>query len=501
MNSIKVRDIEIRYGDNQKINYIKKVINNNYNLFLSLLGESKVISLIPTNEQGVIYISDFDETFYETVNKVFNNENNKGLLENPELLPAFYIETLIRKNAKKQRSLVQPNPNITDEMLYSIIAYIYFAKTSTFDNFVNYLKEKEETDKILNWLQTETRFDAYNYLLKTTIDYLKQNDFEFLENISGITNMMLTQLFKNIIAQESEIEIELPAITNKDLDNLFNEFLIYINAPKSWKQIYEELKVNGRISFEKQVDNLDRSMCYRDENDILRIIVSTDGTIKSLCSFVHEFMHYIPMQDSTASIQFSISEFPSIFFEKIAAQFLKDKGYSQDIVKKVIRDRNKNNIEIYMKISSLFNDLSSFIHGGPITKNKKVLLWEDNFKAIINTRENITQLIEENEEKVDMSFLEFPKIDISEGVDKECDSLIYSFIQNGLLIISGYQYLLDTYLSDEVLKKSKDDASIISRMINITSNLAEMSLKDIINEFNVQDIIDKSKSSQISRNF
>lgn len=493
MNLIKIKDIEICYDDNQEINYIRNVIENNYNLILSILGESKVISLIPTNDDRVVYISDFDEIFYEVVNQVFNNESNKVLLENPDLLPAFYIETLIRKNANNTMSLVQPNPNVSDEMLYSLIAYIYFTKTSTFDDFVNYLKDKKETDKILNWLQTETRFDAYNYLLKTTTDYLSQNDFDFLQNISGITNIILTQSLSNVLTQQSETEIELPTITIQKFDNLFNEFLIYINAPKSWKQAYDELKSSGRISFEKQVEDLDASMCYRDDNDVLRILVSTDGTIKCFCSFVHEFIHYIPMQDSMTLTQFSISEFPSIFFEKISAQFLRDKGYKQDIVDKVVRDRNKNNTEIYIGISSLFNDISAFINGGPISRDKKILFWENNFRAIQETREKLAKLMEENGEQVDISFLEAFKIDISKEIDKECDSLIDSFIQNGLLIINGYQYLLDTYLAEEVLKKSNDDTSIIHRMINVTDNLGNMNLKDILAEFNIQGIIDDTK--------
>ena len=497
MNSIKIKGIEIRYDDNQEINYIKNVIENNYNLFLSLLGESKVISLIPTNNDEAIYISDFNETFYEVVNQTFNNEGNQTLLENPDLLPAFYIETLIRKNANNPISLVQPNPNVSDEMLYSLIAYVYFTKKGTFDDFVNYLKEKKETYKIINWLQTETRFDAYNYLLKTTTDYLIQNDFDFLQNISGITNMMLNQSLNNVLAQQPETEIELPTITIQEFDNLFNEFLVYINAPKSWKQTYDELKSSGRISFEKQVEDLDTSMCYRDENDVLRILVSTDGTIKCFCSFVHEFMHYIPMQDSMTLTQFSISEFPSIFFEKISAQFLKDKGYKQDVIDKVVRDRNKNNTEIYTGISSLFNDISAYINGGPISRDKKILFWENNFRAIQETREKLAKLMEENGEQVDISFLEAFKIDIPKEIDKECDSLIDSFIQNGLLVINGYQYLLDTYLAEEVLKKSNDDTSIIPRMVNATENLGNLNLRDILTEFDIQDIMGKSKKVDV----
>ena len=33
MDLIKIKDIKIRYDDNQEIDYIKNVINNNYNLF------------------------------------------------------------------------------------------------------------------------------------------------------------------------------------------------------------------------------------------------------------------------------------------------------------------------------------------------------------------------------------------------------------------------------------------------------------------------------------
>lgn len=493
MNIVKINDIEIRYDNNQEINYIKNVIDKNYNLFLSLLGESKVISLIPTNDDEVVYISDFDETFYEVVNQTFNNDGNKALLESPDLLPTFYIETLIRKNVNNPMSLVQPNLNVSDEMLYSFIAYIYFTKIGTFDDFVNYLKNKKETDKILNWLQTETRFDAYNYLLKTTTDYLTQNDFDFLENISGITNMMLTQSLNNVLAQQPDTEIELPIITIQEFDNLFNEFLVYINAPKSWKQAYDELKSRGRISFEKQFDDLDTSMCYRDDNDILKILVSTDGTIKYFCSFVHEFIHYISMQDSMTLTQFSISEFPSIFFEKISAQFLRDKGYKQDVVDKVVRDRNKNNTEIYIGISSLFYDISAYINDGPISRDKKILFWENNFRAIQETREKLAKLMEKNGEQVDISFLEPSKIDVTKEIDKECDSLIDSFIQNGLLVINGYQYLLGTYLAEEVLKKLSDDTSIIPRMINVTNSLVNMSLKDILIEFNIQEIMDNIK--------
>ena len=91
MDLIKIKDIKIRYDDNQEIDYIKNVINNNYNLFLSLLGESKVISLISTNDDEVVYISDFDKTFYDVVNQTFN-EHEQKCYDYLEAVATFYLD-------------------------------------------------------------------------------------------------------------------------------------------------------------------------------------------------------------------------------------------------------------------------------------------------------------------------------------------------------------------------------------------------------------------------
>lgn len=492
-----IKDIEIQYNDDQieKVNYIINVINKNYNLILEMFGTYRIISLIPTNEENVVYIQNFNDVFYNGINKIFNNDDIKKAYNVPHILSGLYIEMLIRKLKIDSNMLVQSNSSISDEMLETLISYKYFEKNGTFLQFVEYLKTRNDFDVIFDWLKNEIRWDTYNFLLEITVNFLKENDFDFLENLSDITIMMLNQTFNNAITQEPEKEIELPTITMQEFDNLFNEFLGYINAPIRWKQLYDELKHNGRISFEKQVENLDTSMCYRDDNDVLRILVSTDNTIKCFCIFVHEFIHYVTMIDSVTLAQFSISEFPSIFFEKISAQFLKDKGYNEAVIDKVIKDRNENNKDIYIGISSLFNDISAFIKGGPISKDKKILFYEDYFKALKEIRENFAKMMEEMGEQIDMSLLELPKVDISVEVDKECDLLIESFIQNGLLVINGYQYLLDTFLSDEVLKQTTTDSTIISKMIKVTNELCNMKLQNILDLFNMQNILNKNNST------
>lgn len=65
MKTVTINDIEVYYDDSKKakIDYIKKVITNNYNLFLSILGKSPCISLSPTDNENTLYIPDFDNFF------------------------------------------------------------------------------------------------------------------------------------------------------------------------------------------------------------------------------------------------------------------------------------------------------------------------------------------------------------------------------------------------------------------------------------------------------
>ena len=465
---------------------------------MDVLGTSRIISLVPTDEKNTLYIENFDEAFYSIIDKCFNNDTVKQEFNAPNIMSALYVEILLRKLKIKSKVLIQSNSNISDETLDSLIAYKYFEKNGSFSEFVEYLKTRNESDLIFNWLKNEFRWDTYNYLLEITVNYLKEYDFDFLENISDINTMMMNQTVNNIVMQESEQEVELPTITIEELDNLFNEFLKYINAPIKWKQLYDELKNSGRISFEKQTDGLDASNCYRDDNGALRISISTDGTIKCFISLVHEFMHYVSKVVSTLSI----SEFPSIFFEKVSAQFLKDKGYKEDIVNKIVAFRNKNNMDIYTETSPLFNDITAFIKDGPIKRERKIKYWENHFRIIQETKEKLAKMLEENGETVDSDILKQPNIDIPTEVDKDCDILIESFIQNGLLVllvIDGYQYLLDTFLADEVLKQTTTDPTVISKMIKTTEELGNMNLQSVLDLFNMQDVLSKDSGNTLSR--
>lgn len=507
MKITKINDIEIQYDDSQedKISNIKNVINNNYNLFLDILGTSKILSITPTDDKDIIYLSDFDKTFYNIVDKIFNDKNNILLMNDIDFLSALLMEALSRKYFYTKDTFWQLDLNITDEMLYNLIAYMYFEKNGSFELFVDYLKNRKDNDKILNWFQNETRFKVYNYLLEGVINYFEQYDSEFLKKLDYIIEKiekMISQNFIDVSVLGLDKEQKLPSISLEEVERYFFEFLYSINAPQNWQQTYIDLKSGGNITFKEQINNIDDSKCYVDNDGVIKILITTDGTIDGFITLVHEFTHYISKKNRSGLPPLSIEEFPSIFFEKLAIKFLSNKGLTDVAINILNKKRIQNNIENYMELFTILNDISRFVNVGPILKADKIKSCENKFRIVHDENERLIKLCKEKGIPTpDINFLEEFSVNIEDIVNKNCDALIESFIQNGLLVINGYQYLLSTFLADEVLKKYNNDSSIIKEMIQITNKLSNNDLEKILISFDLKHLFEpKVISDKVKKN-
>ena len=483
---IKVGDIKIIFSDNQKsdINRIEKIIQNNYELILSCLGENKTIDISQDE-------SNFNDTFYYIVNEVYNNDNTKQALSDKDFLSVLHVEAIIRRKKYFNTTIVEQNPNMSDELLSSLIAYKYFESNGTFDDFVEYLKDRNNEEKIFQWLQDVSRWDTYNYLLNITSNFLKTDDDEFFKRM----NYIISLWFESIIEHNKNNNTsrkEYQKISDKEFDALFYEFLSYINAPDEWIRIYNNLKAEKLIMLEKEnVSEHDNSMCFQDSDGIFKILISNGDNLRGFCNFVHEFIHYVSRQNGLSIEKTSISEFPSIFFEKIAAEFLEEKGYSCETVNQILNDRDNSNYSLSTSILlPLFSDLTRYINHGKISKKDKMVFYQNQIDSINRARRKMLEILTNAGEEIkDPSAFEQVEVDIEKGVDDECDSLIDAFIKEGLLVISGYQYLLDSYLVEQVLSKRNNNKTIMSRMIDVTNNLGTISIKDILTLFDIENAL------------
>ena len=168
----------------------------------------------------------------------------------------------------------------------------------------------------------------------------------------------------------------------------------------------------------------------------------------------------------------------------VAAMFLKEKGYDSEIINQVVVYRENDNFSIYISLQTLFVDLMKYINYGEVSKNDKIALFETTVNSLNMARKKMLEFAINFGEKIDdISEYEELNVDVEKMVENDCDSLIDEFIEKGLLVIDGYQYLLGTYLAEQVFEK-KDDM-VMQKMISVTNNLKDMGVGDILKLFNI----------------
>ena len=489
MNCIKMGDINLQYDESiTDIERIKKIIKLNEFLFSDY--KDKTISFVEQNDcdDNVVYVNNFDEFFDNLLKQLLNDTKFIFSLNQPELLPALYIQLLIKKESINDETFIQLDDNITDDMLWFVLACKFFDCKNQFDELSNFLKYRNDKELIFEWLKQTQRFNTYNYLLEIASNYLKEYDFYFFDNIDEIFSKMNEKNFDYVISSKNS-NYKLQKLSLEDLENIFFGFLDKIKAPKEWKETYIDLKNNNRIIFEESKDGKDNSKCFIDDDGIRKIKVTTNGTVNDFISFVHEFIHYVSLQKDMPP--FSLLEFPSIYYERVSAIYLINIGFDENIIKSVIEDRNKNNFDIYNDLFGLIRDICRYNKKGNIIREDKVELLKKATEATNECVENLINIFLEAGNPTDeLQSLIIKDCDFGKKVDDECDYYIMEFIKNGLLVLDGYQYLTDSYLADSVLEKEDDD-TILDKMVFITENLSDFNIETISKYLGIEDAFTK----------
>ena len=190
MQEIKIKDITIRYDENTNIEKIKKIITNNYSIINKYLSQRKIISLIPTNEDGIDYVPNFDDFFYEIVLVEWNYEQ-----ENEQLVAiSAYLLLNMLKLDKNNISHENTPTRVSKDEIYFMIALIYFKENGTINDLVEYLKNPTNTSEIVNWFIEKMRYPTYEFLLNEQYKCLKSEDFEYLENLGDILLLLFEEM-------------------------------------------------------------------------------------------------------------------------------------------------------------------------------------------------------------------------------------------------------------------------------------------------------------------
>lgn len=478
MKTVQVDNMNLQYDEsnpNIDIERISKILNANQLLFSDYKNKT-------------LNVDDFDTLFDNTLKSILADETFRASLNNKELLPALYIQLLVKKEDITKSTLIPTDNFAKDDILYFFAACKYYNHDTQFRELSTYLKYRNNSEELFTWLKETQRFNAYNYILGIATNYLKTTDSYFIDNLSDIIKKVIEYTTNSVIFLKNNKTIDkLPTESFKKLDLMFLDFLKKIDAPSQWLDLYDNLKKENKISFDFSYDGKDYSSCYRDEEG-MKIKIINDGSIKIFTSFAHEFAHYISLQKGLSKV--SILEFPSIFYEKLAANYLIEMGYDETLIQKIIIDRKENNLGIFSQLSDLLIDICKYNLKGPIKREEKINFLKDITANLHQEKLKIAEkykiTIEENE------LLENIGYNFEETVDNDCDIKTSIFIKEGLVALDGYQYIINSYLVDELIENNNENT--LYNMAYITDNLANLNMNKILKMLNMEDVFTKKEN-------
>lgn len=488
MEKVNIEGIEIIYNENQKqeLEKIIQIIKLNKQFFSDWQNNT----LDFRNKT----FKDFDATFDLRLKGILNNSEIQNALTAPDLLPAIYTQYLIKSLPSDSGINVLFEDNMSDDVLYFLLACKYYNCETQFDELASSLKYHEDEEVLIGWLKEYQRIETYNYLLKTLSETLKEYDLSFYHHIGELGIIFTGEVLNFAISSQQSHNLENMSLD--EVDATFIQFLDQIKAPIEWKQEYLKLKENKDIIYEDCVNDNDTSESFIGADGKRKIKVINHNTVESFISLVHEFIHHITFMSTQKSIPFSLLEFPSIYFEKIASIYLINRGYKEENVNVIANKRNQNNLDIYSSIFEIMLDIIKYNKNGQVSIEEKiesVKTTDESFQKTKNKIRELLKLAGVKDEKLE--YLKPQVINYEEIVKKQCDDNILRFAKDGMLILRGYQYLIANFLAKRLLEKSEID--IVSKMIYITENLADFTIDTLVESLGIEDVFDKGTAYSI----
>lgn len=432
---------------------------------------------------------DFDLVFETRLKMLLDNPEVQKSLEIPETLPSIYSQFLIKKLQDRNETNIQLNTNISENILWFLLACKYYNPETQFTNLTEFMKYQMNKEELLGWLKETQRFETYNYLLQVASDWLKEYDLSFYNHLGDVITTS-TRKILDIVELEEKLH-KLEGMSPSEAEVAFLDFLDKIHAPEEWKKIYYDLKSKNDIIYEQQIDDIDNSESFLDESDGRRKIrVTNNNTVETFIRLVHEFMHHIVVTSTDKEIPFSLLEFPSIYYERVAAIYLISIGHNEDILNAVIDKRNNANLNDYKSLIGIMVDITRYNNKGPITIEEKIEFIKKSDEEVKKvTRALIGVFKQEGIDTTELEYLVAQQINYEEEVKNDCDARILEFTRDGLLILNGYQYLTDSCLAEKLIEKS--DSETPEKMIYVTNHLADFTIDTAIKYLDIQEALQK----------
>ena len=360
-------------------------------------------------------------------------------------------------------------------------------------NMINnyYFKERNEkldinleNDRsiLFYWLRDKSRYQLLDHMMLQVVNrFINKEDINgnvidnrdnfFLSNIDMIYQILFIETDR--IVNDIDIDLcKLSTINKKDTINMVKDILLLLDPNGEWLYMYEDILERGKIIYLNELDSkeeailkqkigvsslkyIDNSYLQLDDNESY-IFLRYTNTIKDVPTTIHEIIHYIIRNINEGKVEIPIlREFPSIFYEMYAINYLEKLGYSKKEIDVINYDRL---IDTYMALKDMLNILY-YLH------------------LIIDE----SKINEENDSKFYNSLIKTDILEIDNDAKARADKCIYDLVINPYLLHQTYPYITGDYLANEGIKKIKTDDNLLPIIKYITENITNIDPVDIFN--------------------
>lgn len=501
MNIIKVGNIKIIFDNSSKKEALelKQIIENNKLLFLEMIGNEKIYSFIE-GIPNTVYIDNLNDFIKQIVDINFYSDEMEKRFSNLNQILTVYLGYIIVESltVDKIKELYSTDKGIEDaistlgesiyqkEIYEDLLIKDYFDENGTKEDFINYIKTKNNTKELISKIKDKYRFASYNLVLDNIVEYLKDCGYLEPENmleICGNIHFKMRELTIMKFIDQDELNHKLsslPKMNKLKLEQYFKEFLNEINPEGILLRIYNEALKNKKIKISKKYQN---SYCVVENNDATLEIKET-GTIEDFFTLSHEFMHYVMHVYNKDSIPYSLEEFPSIFFEKYALDFLENKGYSTEELEVLhdfrICDMKEKSFGI---LNFLIADIIDKSRGKEVD-DKRLREFVTNLNELIERRNaEIRNIYGTKEDGSDY----LTPYDVEEYIKTDIDERTKSYFLGLIQYVEAFRYPISAYVAFNTYEKLKENKGLINQVIDYMLYSKNQSFKETIELFELEE--------------
>ena len=365
------------------------------------------------------------------------------------------------------------------------------------------LANETNQDKVSNWLANKCRYQLLDELMlhmyhdltvKDDESMIDNTDLFFVNNLYAMDKVMESyydEVAPIIYNTESQ---KLSESNKKETISIVKDILSEIDDNNEWLNMYEDMLSINHIIYINELSDVEKdklvarigvksikeieNSCLSIDNDTY-IFLNYTNTIADIPTTIHEVIHYIIKETNFGSRELPIlREFPSIFFELYALNYLKRLGYDETEIRTINQARLTNSFSMYHDVKDMMYYLKMLIEKGRITEKQDLKTTNreiNRIKKIFNKQE-INALLADNPNEFDAKTKCYER----------ADSVINNIIINPDILFNYYPYIIGSYLADMAIKRTTTSRTTLSLMKYISEKISKLDGYDIFSVLETQ---------------